>query len=377
MRRIVPAYSDDVAVVHDYFVQDGGGEQMAIELARLLPSARVYTTFFDTQVFGDRLDPARVHTWPLQDRIGSRHFRGLVEAYPFYFTGLDLHRARLVISNSSAFAQSVRTSPRAIHIAYVHTPMRFAYDTAGYLGRSSFGVAARVAGQLLRGPLAAWDRRAARRPDVIVANSNNVRRRIRRRWGRDSYVIYPAVNVGEFGVSSRDDGYLLIAARLVAYRRIDLAVRMATRARRQLVIVGDGPERERLERLAGPTVRLAGRLARAELIDLFERCHAYLVPGEEDFGIAPVEAMAAGKPVVAYARGGATETVIDGQTGVLFDDQTPAGLDAALERLDGLTLDPRAIRSRAEGFDRQCFIDDWQSLLERLGVDPRLYRSDD
>ncbi|HYI21687.1 MAG TPA: glycosyltransferase [Candidatus Limnocylindrales bacterium] len=364
----------DVALVHDYFVQDGGGERVAIELSRLLPAAEIYTSFFDASIFGDRIDPARVHSWPLQGRVSTRDFRRLVQLYPLYFSALDLRDAHLVVSSSSAFAKAVRTSRRAIHVSYIHTPMRFAYDPAAYFSQSSFGIAARAAGQILRAPLAMWDRRTARQPDILVANSETVRQRIREHWGRDAEVIHPPVSVSEFEVSRRDDGFLLIAARLLAYRRIDVAVRAATAARRQLVIVGDGPERERLESLAGPTVRLTGWLPRTELIDLFARCHAYVVPGEEDFGIAPVEAMAAGKPVVALARGGVGESVVDGVTGVLFDDQSPAGLEQALERLDGLTLDPAAIRARAEHFDRARFFDEWRALFVRLGVDPNLYR---
>jgi len=302
----------DVALVHDYFVQDGGGERVAIELSRLLPAAEIYTSFFDAGIFADRIDPSRVHTWPLQGRVTTRDFRRLVQLYPLYFSALDLRDAQLVVSSSSAFAKAVRTSRRAIHVSYIHTPMRFAYDPAAYFSQSSFGIAARAAGQILRAPLAMWDRRTASQPDVLVANSMTVRQRIREHWGRDAEIIHPPVSVSEFEVSTRDDGFLLIAARLLGYRRIDVAVRAATAARRQLVIVGDGPERERLESLAGPTVRLTGWLPRPELVDLFARCHAYVVPGEEDFGIAPVEAMAAGKPVVAFARGGAGETVVDG-----------------------------------------------------------------
>jgi glycosyltransferase involved in cell wall biosynthesis len=371
----VAAYSDEVALVHDYFVQDGGGERTAIELARLLPTARIYTSFFDADVFGDRIDPARVKTWPLQGRVNPQHFRGLVELYPFYFTGLDLRHAKLVVSSSSAFAKAVRTSARGLHVSYIHTPMRFAYDTGAYLDRSSFGLGGRAAALMLRGPFAAWDRRTAMRPNVLVGNSNNVRERIRRRWSRDAELIYPPVDVDEVALSETDDGYLLIAARLLAYRRIDVAVRAASALRRQMIIVGDGPERERLEQMAGPTVRFTGWLPRRELIDYFKRCHAYVVSGEEDFGIAPVEAMAAGKPVIALSRGGARETVVDGVTGVLFEESTPAAMAAAFARLDGLQLDRHAIRRHAQRFSRDRFFDEWRALLARLGVDSSLYDS--
>ncbi len=197
----------DVALVHDYFVQDGGGERVAIELARLLPTAEIYTSFFDADSFSDRIDPARVHSWPLQGHVNMRDFRRLVHLYPLYFSALDLRDAQLVVSSSSAFAKAVRTSRRATHVSYIHTPMRFAYDTAAYFSRSSFGIAARAAGQTLRMPLAMWDRRTARQPDILVANSETVRQRIRERWGRDAEVIHPPVSVSEFEVSTRDDAF--------------------------------------------------------------------------------------------------------------------------------------------------------------------------
>jgi glycosyltransferase involved in cell wall biosynthesis len=366
----------EAAIVHDYFVQDGGAERVAIELASLLPSARIYTTFFDAERFGDRLDPARVHSWALDGRFDERRFRSLLPIYPAYFSALDLRRYDLVVSSSSAFAKAIRTSRRNVHVAYIHAPMRFAWQFDEYDQGSSLRRTARIAGSVLSRPLRTWDRRTALQPDHLVANSGAVRDRIRRWWGRDADVIHPPVDVNDLRVSAESDGYLLVAARQLAYRRVDLAVDAATATGRRLIVVGDGPERQALERRAGPSVAFEGFVPRARLIDLFERCSAYLVPGEEDFGIAAVEAMAAGKPVVAINRGGALDTVVDGVTGVLFDDQTPAGLIAALERLDGLALDPAAIRVNAERFDRMAFRAAFGGLLGKLGVDRALIARD-
>ena len=362
-----------MALVHDFLVQDGGAERSALELARLIPDAQVYTSFFDARTFSDRIDPARVHPWALQRLTDGRRFRGLLPLYPIYFSTLDLRWADLVISSSVAFAKAVRTSRRALHISYVYTPMRYAWALDDYLRGSSYSKPARLAAHAIRRPLVAWDRRTAQRPDIIVAISETVRRRISDQWGRQAEVIYPPVDVSEFSVSGRDDGFLLVAARLLAYRRLDLAIAAAKLLDRELVIVGSGPERARLERLAGATVRFTGQLSRPALVDLFERCHAYLVPGVEDFGIAPVEAMASGKPVVAFDRGGATETVEDGVTGVRFVDQTAAGLAAAIERLDAISFDPQLLRARAERFDRKHFFSAWRALLAREGVSERLY----
>ena len=180
------------------------------------------------------------------------------------------------------------------------------------------------------------------------------------------------MDVDEIPLGTRDDGFLLVAARLLAYRRIDLAVEAATALRRELVVVGDGPEAARLRAAAGPSVTFLGTVDRATLVDLFGRCHAYLVPGVEDFGIAPVEAMAAGKPVVAFRRGGATETVVDGVTGVFFDDPTPGALADAIARVDALGVDPAALRAHATGFSTAVFRARMRDLLLRHGADPGL-----
>jgi glycosyltransferase involved in cell wall biosynthesis len=355
-------------------VVEGGAEKVALELGRLLPSADVYTSFYDAATFGSRLAPERVRPWPLQRLFGpSRRFRSFLPAYPVYFGALDLRRYQLVVSSSIAFTHAVRTAPGATHISYVYTPLRYAWDLDSYLDRSSFSLPARVGARVLRPALRRWDRSTANRPDVVVAISKTVQERIRRLWGRDAEVLYPPVDVDEIAPSTQDDGYLLIAARMLAYRRIDLAVQAATRLGRELVLVGDGPERRRLEAVAGPTVLFKGHVDRPTLVDLIRRCHAYLVPGIEDFGIAPVEAMAAGKPVIALGAGGAAETVIDGKTGILFGQPTVEGLSEAILASDGTTFDPAVIRARAEEFSTTAFRDAWRALFVRLGVDPSLY----
>lgn len=365
------------AVVHDFFIAESGGEQVALELARLLPTADVYTSFFDDRIFGSRLSPARVRTWPLQRLLGpTRRFRLLLPLYPIWFGRLDLRAYDLVISSSVAFSHAVRTRPGAVHVSYVHTPMRYAWDLDAYLDRSTWSLPSRVAARTIRPALRRWDRATSTRPNVLVANSRTVQDRIRRLWGRDAEVIYPPVDVEGIPLSLRDDGYLLVAARMLAYRRLDLAVAAATALGRELVVVGDGPENARLRGMAGPTVRFLGHVDRPTLVDLFARCHAYLVPGVEDFGIAPVEAMAAGKPVVAFREGGAAETVVDGETGIFFERQEVASLAEAIERLDGLAFDPVVIRARAQEFDTSVFRGAWRELLTRVGVDPSLCSGD-
>ena len=362
------------AIAQDWLAAEAGSEWVAVELSRLLPTASIHTTFFDPTIFGGAIDPARVRTWPL-DRlpVARGRFRSLLPLYPIWFSLLDLRDRPLVVSSSVAFTHAVRTSRRATHISYVYTPLRYAWDLERYLDRSSWSLPARFGARILQPLLRRWDVATASRPDVVVAISDEVARRIMRTWNRESEVIYPPVDVASIPVSTHDDGFLLVAARLLAYRRIDLAVQAATRLGRELVVVGDGPEKARLEAMAGTSVRFFGRVGRPDLVDLFQRCHAYLVPGVEDFGIAPVEAMAAGKPVVGFRQGGVGETVIDGVTGVLFEEQSASALADAIVRLDELTIHAAACRARAEEFDTSVFHARWRELFVRLGVDPSLY----
>lgn len=362
------------AIVHDFFIQDGGAERCAVELARLLPDATVETSFYDARRFGDRIDPARVRTWPLQRLLGpTRHFRALLPLYPVWFSTRDLRRHDLVVSSSIAFTKAVRTRRGAVHVSYIYTPVRYAWDLETYLAGSSLPLPSRIAARVFRPWLRRWDIATAGRPDVVIAISETVRARILQSWGRAAdAVIYPPVETQEISLSDQDDGYLLVAARLLAYRRLDLAVAAATRLSRDLVVVGDGPERAHLEAMAGPTVRFLGHVERPILLGLFARCHAYVVPGEEDFGIAPVEAMAAGKPVVALRAGGARETVIDGVTGILFDSPSVESLIDALTRLESLRLDAAVIRRNAERFDTSVFRERWRTLLIDLGQGPLL-----
>jgi glycosyltransferase involved in cell wall biosynthesis len=360
---------DRAAIVHEYFIQDGGAERCAIEFTRLLPEASVHTTFFDNETFAARLPATRVRTWILQRFVGpTLRFRALLPLYATYFSLLRIRHASLVLSSSIAFTKAVRVEPGTVHVAYVYTPMRYAWDLDTYLAGSSYSLPTRVAARTIRPALQRWDRWTARRPDVVVAISETVRERIRQHWDRESEVIYPPVDVSEIQPTGEDEGFYLVAARLLAYRRVDLAVSACTRLGRPLVVVGDGPERARLEAMAGPSVRFLGRARREQLIRYFQTCRAYLVPGVEDFGIAPVEAMAAGKPVIALGTGGVAETVLDGSTGVLVSDPTVDAFVGAIERSEQMTWNPLVIRSRAEVFDRSVFIERWRELIERLGM---------
>lgn len=343
-----------VALVADWLNQAGGAERVLTELHRMFPEAPVFTSVFDASAFPDRLQGWDVRPSFLQRVPGARRrHRPFLPLMPLAFEQFDLRPFDLIISTSSACAKGVIPRPDALHLCYCHTPCRYIWDL-----RHDY-VQGRIAAPLIA-PVAhwlrIWDRLSSDRVDHFIANSRETEGRIRRHYRRESEVIHPPVDVDRIRPDGREpDDFYLVVSRLVTYKRIDLAIEACNRLGRPLVVVGDGPARRRLEAVAGPTVRFAGRLGDAEVARLYARCRGFLFPGLEDFGIAPVEAQAAGRPVVAFGRGGATETVLDGQTGVLFDEQSTEALTAAIERFERTRFDPAACRRNAECFDRRAF----------------------
>ncbi len=269
------------------------------------------------------------------------------------FEQFDLSEYNLVITSSFACAKGVITAPGALNICYCHTPCRYIWDLYHEYTRGRHL-------QLLFAPIAhwlrVWDQLSSERVDHFIANSHEVAARIRRHYRRDAEVICPPVDVDRFAPNGRPpEDFYLIVSRLVAYKRIDLAIEAANRLGRRLLIVGEGPQRGRLKAIAGDTVQFLGRRTDEEIANLYARCRAFLFTGMEDFGIAPVEAQAAGRPVIAFGRGGATETVVHGGTGVLFEEQNVESLIQAMLDLEGMHFDPALCRRNAERFDRREF----------------------
>jgi glycosyltransferase involved in cell wall biosynthesis len=275
----------------------------------------------------------------------------------------DLRGYDVVITSSSAFAKGVRVPPSALHLCYCYTPMRWAWSFDQYVDRSALSPTARVAARLTLPALRRWDTATARNVDRFVAISTEVSERIRATYGRGSDIVFPPVDVARFRHDRAVGDYFLVVSRLSAYKRIDLAVRACTTLGLPLVVVGDGPERELLQSVAGPTVRFAGRLTDREVTSQFERCRALILPGEEDFGLTPLEANAAGRPVVALARGGALDTVRDGVTGVLFHDDTAESLEGALRTVQERSWDAALLRAHAESFSEEVFATRFRMVL--------------
>lgn len=353
-----------VAIVHDYLNQYGGAERVLEALHALYPEAPVFTSLYDPEAMPDLYRSWDIRTSFMQRLPGWRsHFRRYFLLYPTAFESFDLSPYDLIISSSSAFAKGIIPRPGAVHVCYCHTPMRFAWRTSDYVSRE--GIAG-LQGAVLPFALTyvrLWDAVTADRVDAFAANSHEVARRIQRFYRRDAEVIPPPVDLPPYEPRPGGDFYLA-GGRLIPYKRIELIVEAFTRLRLSLKIFGDGRDRQRLERLAGPTVEFLGWVDEPTRRDLFARCRAFIFPGEEDFGITPLEAMAAGRPVIAYGAGGALETIVDGVTGRFFYEPTSAALAAAVAAARTDQYDPLTIRRHAESYGRDVFIERIRSLIE-------------
>ena len=345
-----------IALVHDYLNQYGGAERVLEALHDGAPTAPVYTSIYDHAAMPAQYQTWQIHTSWMQYLPGwRRFFRHYFMLYPLAFNSFDLSAYDLVISSSSAYAKGVRVRPGAVHICYCHTPMRFVWQTDAYVARERIqGLTQRVMRFLLQF-LRQWDIQNSRGVTHFIANSQVVAARIKAYYGREATIIPPPVDLAPINTQPAGD-YLLTGGRLVPYKRIDLAVQACSALNIPLVVFGDGRDKAELQRLAGPSVRFVGRVSDAERQALFNGCRAFLFPGEEDFGITPLEAMAAGRPVVAYRAGGALDTVKAGQTGVFFDQQTPEALMTAVHECTATTWDAQAIRAHAEYFAREQFM---------------------
>ncbi len=354
-----------IALVHDWLTGTRGGEKVLVELARFFPDATLFTLFrFPGSV------PAEIEALPVRTTFVQRFVapgRDYRKLLPLFFSGAerwDLSGFDLVLSSSHCVAKNARKGAGAVHVCYCHAPVRYLHDQFDdYVrGRS---LPFRAAASLLRAPLRSWDVATAPRVDAFLANSENVRERIGRLYGRDAEVVFPPADTEFYvpGPPAERKGFLIVSA-FAPYKRLDDAVETANRLHLPLTIAGSGPEGARLARLAGETVRFAGTPTDEILRELYRSAEALLMPGEEDFGIVPVEAQACGTPVIALGRGGARETVRDGRTGVLYAEPGPDGLTRAIDRFRGLRFNEQEIVRNAARFSRGRFR---QRLGEALG----------
>lgn len=354
-----------VAIVHDYLNQPGGAERVVLAMSRMWPDAPIYTSLYRADSTFPGFGAADVRTTGLHWLPVDNGFRNLFALYPAAFRSFGALEYDIVISSSSGWAHSVRTGPDTFHAVYCYTPARWLYG-GEYLRADRRQQALRP----FIGGIRRWDRLAARRADLYIAISQQVRDRIARQYGVPAAVVYPPVDVDRFRPRPRGER-LLVVSRLLPYKRVDVIVEVATRAGIGLDVVGTGPELGALRRRAGPTVTFHGRLDDDEVIELMEGCRALCVLAKEDFGITPVEANAAGKPVVALGAGGALETLVDGVTGAFFTSYEPEDILAAIERCDRIDTSPEALADAAARFSHRAFE---AALLDALSEGLRLRR---
>jgi len=347
-----------IAFVHSWLNQYGGAERVLEAAHELFPDAPVYTSIYDPAAL-----PASYRTWDIRTSFMQhwpavhRRHQFYLPFYPFAFASFDLRGYDLLLSIPSAFAHGVVKPDRARHICYCLTPARFLWSYRAYVENEAVGRGARAVLPFFILPLRKWDRHVAARVDTFIAISHVVQDRIAHYYRRNSTIIYPPVYTEHFQpvATSEVGDYFLIVSRLAPYKRVDLAVQALTQVGLPLVIAGDGRDRARLEKMAGPNVRFVGRVSDAARRDLMARCRAFIFPGEEDFGIAPLEANASGRPVIAYGRGGTLDTIVEGTNGLLFHEPAAAALADCVRTFDPAQFDPHRIRAHAEQFDVRLF----------------------
>ncbi len=351
------------AIVHYWLVGMRGGEKVVEALCRLLPDADIFTLFYEPERVSTLIRSRNVHASFLNPF--RRQYRSLLPLMPLALETFDLRGYDLVISSESGPAKGVIVPSSARHLCYCHTPMRYLWDLyPAYLHDFTPSAWKRAMMAPLAAYLRLWDFASAARVDEFAANSHNVQRRIWRTYRRESRVIHPPVAVDRFYWSPSQD-YFLIVSELVAYKRLEYAVRLCAQRGIRLKVVGDGPELRNLKRLAGPSVEFCGRLTDIELYSLYARCRALIVPGEEDFGMTMVEALASGKPVVALGRGGAVEIVAPG-CGLLYREPSADSLEAALRQLDREQFHARDLQASAQRFSSAEFNRRMRPLLESI-----------
>jgi glycosyltransferase involved in cell wall biosynthesis len=347
-----------VALVHDYLNQMGGAERVVLAFHELFPEAPLYTSIYDPRRVDTAFRNIDIRTSFMQRLpLVKKHHQPFLPLYPFAMERLDLRGYDLVLSSSSAFGKGVITRPGTMHICYCHTPMRWCWNYDEYVEREGLGRLPRAVLPFIITGLRVWDQTTAMRVDHFIANSPVVADRIAKYYRRESVVIPPPVEASRFlfDPTTQPEEYFLIVSRLLPYKRIDLAIQSCNALHLPLVIVGSGRDEQRLKQMAGPTIRFLGRLSDDEVLHYYAHCRALILPGEEDFGIAPLEAQASGRPVIAYGAGGALASVVDGVTGRFFAAQTLESLSSTLAAFNEHEYDPRTIRNHALEFDKPRF----------------------
>lgn len=354
-----------LALVHDYLNQRGGAEKVVEVLHQIYPTSPIYTSIYLPEKMPAVFKEMDIRTSFMQQLpFLDSHFKKYLLLYPYAFESFDLNEYDVILSSSSSWAKGIITKPKTCHICYCYTPMRWVWNYDEYVQRENFGWLTRKTLPLAIRRLEKWDRETINRVNHYIAISKNVAERIKRLYRREAEVIYPPVETERFFISSEIEDYYLIVSRLNTYKRIDLVIGVFNDLKKPLKIIGDGPYRRALQKMAKKNIEFLGKVSDEELAEYYSKCRALIFPGEEDFGIAPVEAQASGRPVIAYARGGALETVIEEETGLFFREQTTKALKQAIKNFERMSFYPQLIRKNAQRFDKTIFMKRIKNFVE-------------
>lgn len=348
-----------VALIHDHLAQDGGAEKVLRVLAGMFPDAPIYTLLYEKNNVNKYFKDRHIETSIIQRLPGGiKHYQWYMPFMPMAVEFFDLKGFDLVISDASAFVKGVITSPDTLHICYCHTPTRYIWsDTHQYIKELKYNKYFKKLISLVLNYVRIWDRVAADRVDKYIANSRAVQKRINKYYKHDSKVIYPPVDIEKFKIIENIEDYFLIGGRLAPYKRVDIVIEAFKKTGKKLKIFGGGVDEKRLKKIAEgfPNIEFLGRISDEELPDLYGRCQAFINPQEEDFGITTVEAMAAGRPVIAYRKGGAIEIIKEGETGMFFDKQTSDAIAEKISSFNSSDFNPLEIRASAEKYGVERF----------------------
>lgn len=358
-----------VALIHDHLAQDGGAERVLKVLAEMFPQAPIYTLLCDEKNAVKYYPGRQIETSIIQRLPGGvSHYQWYMPFMPLAVEFFDLSGFDLVISDTSSFAKGVITSTHTLHLCYCHTPTRYLWsDTHQYINELKYNKYFKKIIFLVLNYIRLWDKQAADRVDSYLANSRFVAGRIKKYYRRDSTVIYPPVETEKFKISSEAGDYFLIGGRLAPYKRVDIVVAAIKKTSKKLKIFGDGVDLLRLKQIAGnnKNIEFLGRVNDKTKAELYSRALAFINPQEEDFGITAVESMAAGRPVIAFRSGGALETVVEGMTGIFFNEQTADSLAKALTNFDASKFNPEIIKQYAEQFGVARFKKEIKEFVEK------------
>jgi glycosyltransferase involved in cell wall biosynthesis len=355
-----------IALVHDYLVQCGGAERVLECFCELYPEAPIFTLVYNKKLMHGEFEGKDIRTSFIQKLpFASKRHRIFPPLMPMAIEQFNFSDYDLVLSDSSSFAKGIITGPETLHICYMHTPMRYAWDDCQkYTEEFYFPRAIKKIVPFFMNYIRIWDRVSASRPDIIIANSNFISKRIKKYYKRDSVVIHPPVSLSEFSISDEVGDYFLAVGRLMTYKRFDIVIEAFNKLGLKLKVIGRGPELEKMKKIANDNIEFLGRVPDVELAKYYSRCQAFIFPQEEDFGITAIEAMASGRPLIAYRGGDIPEHMEEGKTGLFFENQTVEDIVDTVKRFKVSDYDPNFIREKSKKFDKKLFKDRIKNYVE-------------